>query len=209
MWMLAHYPAKDVFVVFLTPVFALLFGAGWLECHPPAGLVAALGLSGGGHCAGEPQARQPEPLRKWSKTASSAYITSASSIFSIARSELGNADAADHQRAGRRKQQHQRVQRETRQHHRCRPQVGAHGPWAAASASRPTSAWRWGWACPQSTSPPYVARRVSAVTLAAAPGATPASHESRPAPRGRTGPMPAAAVGNDARAPRRQRSHRL
>ena len=45
MWMLAHYPATKISVfVFLTPVFALLFGAGWLGEPITAGLVAALGL---------------------------------------------------------------------------------------------------------------------------------------------------------------------
>ena len=45
MWMLARYPAtKMSSFVFLTPVFALLFGAGWLGEPITAGLVAALGL---------------------------------------------------------------------------------------------------------------------------------------------------------------------
>ena len=45
MWMLAHYPATKISVfVFLTPVFALLFGAGWLGEPITAGLVAALVL---------------------------------------------------------------------------------------------------------------------------------------------------------------------
>ena len=45
MWMLAHYPATKISVfVFLTPVFALLFGAWWLGEPVTAGLVVALGL---------------------------------------------------------------------------------------------------------------------------------------------------------------------
>ena len=45
MWMLARYPAtKMSSFVFLTPVFALLFGAGWLGEPITADLVAALGL---------------------------------------------------------------------------------------------------------------------------------------------------------------------
>ena len=45
MWMLARYPAtKMSSFVFLTPVFALLFGAAWLGEPITAGLVAALGL---------------------------------------------------------------------------------------------------------------------------------------------------------------------
>lgn len=45
MWMLAHYPAtKMSSFVFLTPVFALLFGAGWLGEPITPGLVAALAL---------------------------------------------------------------------------------------------------------------------------------------------------------------------
>ncbi|MFY3383540.1 DMT family transporter [Paracidovorax sp. MALMAid1276] len=43
MWMLAHYPATRLSVfVFLTPVFALLFGAWWLGELVTAGLVVAL-----------------------------------------------------------------------------------------------------------------------------------------------------------------------
>jgi len=42
MWMLAHYPATKISVfVFLTPVFALLFGALWLGEPVTPGLVAA------------------------------------------------------------------------------------------------------------------------------------------------------------------------
>lgn len=49
MWMLAHYPATRISVfVFLTPVFALLFGALWLGEPVTAGLVAALVLVAGG-----------------------------------------------------------------------------------------------------------------------------------------------------------------
>ena len=45
MWMLARYPAtKMSSFVFLTPVFALLFGAAWLGEPITTGLVAALGL---------------------------------------------------------------------------------------------------------------------------------------------------------------------
>lgn len=45
MWMLAHYNAtKMSSFVFLTPVFALLFGALWLGEHITPGLLAALGL---------------------------------------------------------------------------------------------------------------------------------------------------------------------
>lgn len=45
MWMLAHYPATRISVfVFLTPVFALLFGALWLGEPVTPGLVVALGL---------------------------------------------------------------------------------------------------------------------------------------------------------------------
>ena len=45
MWMLAHYPATKISVfVFLTPVFALLFGAGWLGEPVTTGLVVALVL---------------------------------------------------------------------------------------------------------------------------------------------------------------------
>jgi len=49
MWMLAHYPATKLSVfVFLTPVFALLFGAWWLGEPVTPGLVVALGLVTGG-----------------------------------------------------------------------------------------------------------------------------------------------------------------
>ncbi|CAN7440285.1 DMT family transporter [Acidovorax sp. LjRoot117] len=45
MWMLAHYPATKISVfVFLTPVFALLFGALWLGEPVTPGLVTALVL---------------------------------------------------------------------------------------------------------------------------------------------------------------------
>ena len=45
MWMLAHYPATKISVfVFLTPVFALLFGVGWLNEPVTAGLLTALAL---------------------------------------------------------------------------------------------------------------------------------------------------------------------
>ncbi|CAM4060362.1 DMT family transporter [Paracidovorax anthurii] len=45
MWMLAHYPATRISVfAFLTPVFALLFGAGWLGEPVTAGLLGALAL---------------------------------------------------------------------------------------------------------------------------------------------------------------------
>ena len=44
MWMLGHYPATKISVfVFLTPLFALLFGALWLKESVTAGLIAALG----------------------------------------------------------------------------------------------------------------------------------------------------------------------
>lgn len=49
MWMLAHYPAtKMSSFVFLTPVFALLFGAGWLGEPVTPALVAALALVAAG-----------------------------------------------------------------------------------------------------------------------------------------------------------------
>lgn len=49
MWMLAHYPATKISVfVFLTPVFALLFGAWWLGEPITAGLLAALALVAAG-----------------------------------------------------------------------------------------------------------------------------------------------------------------
>jgi drug/metabolite transporter (DMT)-like permease len=49
MWMLAHYPATKISVfVFLTPVFALLFGAWWLGEPITPGLVAALVLVAAG-----------------------------------------------------------------------------------------------------------------------------------------------------------------
>ena len=45
MWMLAHYPATKISVfVFLTPVFALLAGAGWLGEPVTPGLLMALTL---------------------------------------------------------------------------------------------------------------------------------------------------------------------
>ncbi|MDP2771064.1 MAG: DMT family transporter [Giesbergeria sp.] len=45
MWMLAHYPATKISVfVFLTPVFALMFGAWWLGELVTPGLLAALAL---------------------------------------------------------------------------------------------------------------------------------------------------------------------
>ena len=43
MWMLGHYPATKVSVfVFLTPMFALLFGALWLDEVVTVGLLTAL-----------------------------------------------------------------------------------------------------------------------------------------------------------------------
>jgi drug/metabolite transporter (DMT)-like permease len=49
MWMLGHYPATKISVfVFLTPVFALLFGAWWLGEPITAGLMVALVLVAGG-----------------------------------------------------------------------------------------------------------------------------------------------------------------
>lgn len=49
MWMLAHYPATKISVfVFLTPVFALLFGAWWLGEPVTAALVMALVLVAAG-----------------------------------------------------------------------------------------------------------------------------------------------------------------
>ena len=49
MWMLAHYPATKISVfVFLTPVFALLFGAWWLDEPITPGLVTALVLVAAG-----------------------------------------------------------------------------------------------------------------------------------------------------------------
>jgi len=49
MWMLAHYPATKISVfVFLTPVFALLAGAGWLGEPVTPGLLAALALVAAG-----------------------------------------------------------------------------------------------------------------------------------------------------------------
>ena len=49
MWMLAHYPATKISVfVFLTPVFALLFGAWWLGEPVTAGLATALALVAAG-----------------------------------------------------------------------------------------------------------------------------------------------------------------
>ena len=44
MWMLGRYPATKISVfVFLTPLFALLFGALWLKESVTPGLMAALG----------------------------------------------------------------------------------------------------------------------------------------------------------------------
>ena len=49
MWMLAHYPATKISVfVFLTPVFALMFGAWWLGEPVTPGLLAALALVAAG-----------------------------------------------------------------------------------------------------------------------------------------------------------------
>ena len=49
MWMLAHYPATKISVfVFLTPVFALMFGAWWLGELVTPGLLAALALVAAG-----------------------------------------------------------------------------------------------------------------------------------------------------------------
>ncbi|NMM75829.1 EamA family transporter [Acidovorax sp. SRB_14] len=49
MWMLAHYPATRISVfVFLTPVCALLFGAGWLGEPATPGLLVALALVASG-----------------------------------------------------------------------------------------------------------------------------------------------------------------
>ncbi len=49
MWMLGHYPATRISVfVFLTPVFALLFGALWLHEPVTVNLIAALSLVAGG-----------------------------------------------------------------------------------------------------------------------------------------------------------------
>ena len=49
MWMLAHYPATKISVfVFLTPVFALLFGVWWLNEPVTMGLLAALALVAAG-----------------------------------------------------------------------------------------------------------------------------------------------------------------
>ena len=49
MWMLAHYPATRISAfVFLTPVFALVFGAGWLKEPVTTALVLALALVGVG-----------------------------------------------------------------------------------------------------------------------------------------------------------------
>ena len=43
MWMLGRYPATKISVfVFLTPLFALLFGALWLKESVTPGLMAAL-----------------------------------------------------------------------------------------------------------------------------------------------------------------------
>ncbi|MCO5110185.1 MAG: DMT family transporter [Burkholderiaceae bacterium] len=49
MWMLAHYPATKISVfVFLTPVFALMFGAWWLDEPITPALLAALTLVAAG-----------------------------------------------------------------------------------------------------------------------------------------------------------------
>jgi drug/metabolite transporter (DMT)-like permease len=49
MWMLGHYPATKISVfVFLTPLFALLFGALWLKEPVTLGLLAALALVAAG-----------------------------------------------------------------------------------------------------------------------------------------------------------------
>ena len=49
MWMLAHYPATKISVfVFLTPVFALMFGAWWLGEPVTPGLLAAVALVAAG-----------------------------------------------------------------------------------------------------------------------------------------------------------------
>lgn len=49
MWLLVHYPATKISVfVFLTPVFALLFGTLWLGEHVTPGLLAALALVAAG-----------------------------------------------------------------------------------------------------------------------------------------------------------------
>ena len=49
MWMLAHYPATRISVfVFLTPVFALLFGVWWLGESVTGGLLTALTLVAAG-----------------------------------------------------------------------------------------------------------------------------------------------------------------
>ena len=49
MWMLAHYPATKISVfVFLTPVFALMFGAWWLGELVTPGLLAARALVAAG-----------------------------------------------------------------------------------------------------------------------------------------------------------------
>lgn len=49
MWLLARYPATKISVfVFLTPVFALLFGVGWLGEPVTVGLVTALALVAAG-----------------------------------------------------------------------------------------------------------------------------------------------------------------
>ncbi len=49
MWLLAHYPATKISVfVFLTPVFALIAGAGWLGEPVTPGLLGALALVAAG-----------------------------------------------------------------------------------------------------------------------------------------------------------------
>jgi drug/metabolite transporter (DMT)-like permease len=45
MWMLGRYPATKISVfVFLTPLFALLFGTLWLGEHVSTGLLVALAM---------------------------------------------------------------------------------------------------------------------------------------------------------------------
>jgi drug/metabolite transporter (DMT)-like permease len=49
MWMLGHYPATRISAfVFLTPLFALLFGAWWLGEPVTLNLLAALAMVAGG-----------------------------------------------------------------------------------------------------------------------------------------------------------------
>lgn len=62
MWMLAHYPATRISVfVFLTPVFALLFGAWWLGEPVTPGLLTALGLVAAGIVRVNRRGRIPAP----------------------------------------------------------------------------------------------------------------------------------------------------